>query len=190
MGVLRRTEPGIRGAAKTIGNWGRAFTSCNGVAETTSKWIGRIGLLDAWRDRIQRVQIDNRDALDVIRYWDSPGTVFYCDPPYVSGTRTKGTRSAYRHEADDAHHAALVETLLGVKGACCLSGYDHPIYAPLEDAGWEKTEWRTSCCAAGRVRGSGLQGKGAATTKVPRTEVLWRNQRAVDLMRKQSRLAV
>jgi hypothetical protein len=36
--------------------------------------------------------------------------------------------------------------------------------------------------AAGRVRGSGLQGKGSASAKVPRTEALWINPKANRLL--------
>lgn len=163
----------------SAGNWSRVFVSTGGMADTTNRWIMRLAMLDAWRLRIQRVQIDNRCALGVIRYWDTPDTVFYCDPPYVSATRVSGYRDAYRHECDDAHHAELVSVLLGAEGAVVLSGYDHPIYAPLDAAGWDRVEFKTACHAAGRVRGSGLQGAGAALAKVPRTEVLWRNPKAV-----------
>ena len=136
-------------------------------------------LLDAWRLRIARVQIDQRDALDVLRYWDTPDAVFYVDPPYPAAARAKGYANVYRHEADDAHHAALVDVLLGLRGAAVVSSYAGAIYAPLEAAGWERIDFPTSCYAASRARGSGLQGKGAATAKVPRIETVWRNPRAV-----------
>jgi len=172
---------GFAGRSKTVGNWGRNFSSDGGMAHCANKWLMRQCLLDAWRLRIARVQIDQRDALDVLRYWDGPDAVFYIDPPYPAGTRAKGATKTYRHEADDAHHAALVETLLSLHGAAVVSSYAGAIYAPLEAAGWERTDFQAVCHAAGRVRGSGLQGAGAATKKVPRTEVVWRNPRAVEL---------
>jgi hypothetical protein len=84
----------------------------------------------------------------------------------------------------DEQHAALVATLLECRGAVVLSGYAHPIYAPLEKRGWQRKDFRTSCSAAGRVRGSGLQGKGAALRKVPRIESVWRNPAAVRMCAK------
>jgi len=39
----------------------------------------------------------------------------------------------------------------------------------------------TACHAAGKGRNSGLQGAGAAKAKVPRTEAVWRNPRAVEM---------
>ena len=63
-----------------------------------------------------------------------------------------------------------------------LLGFIRPLLAGIEaDAyeqglsGWRKVERRTVCHAAGRVRGSGLKGNGAAKAKMPRTEVLWLN---------------
>jgi hypothetical protein len=79
----------------------------------------------------------------------------------------------------------LVETLLACKGAVVLSGYDHPVYAPLEEAGWTATRYETACYASGRVRGSGLQGKGAALAKAPRVEVVWTNPRAMEMLDEQ-----
>ena len=64
-----------------------------------------------------------------------------------------------------------------------LSGYEHPVYQPLVDAGWDVIRFETACHAAGRTRESGIQGKGAAKAKAPRTEVVWRNPRAVEMTR-------
>lgn len=169
-----RCNMGMSGIpAVTAGKWSRTFESSRGMAETASKWRSRVSLLRAWHDRLSRVQIDSRDALEVIRYWDTPDTVFYLDPPYVHSTRAKGNTAVYGSEQSDSHHAELVATLLAINGQAVLSGYDTPIYAPLTAAGWRRVDIETACFAAGRVRGSGLQGIGAVMEKAPRTEVLW-----------------
>ena len=64
-----------------------------------------------------------------------------------------------------------------IEGQAVVSGYEHEIYKPLEDAGWTVVKIDTVCYAAGRVRGSGLHGDGSARKKVPRTEVLWIKRR-------------
>lgn len=74
----------------------------------------------------------------------------------------------------------LVETLLKCHGAVTLSGYDHEIYRPLEEAGWQRVEFETVCYAAGRTRASGLQGTGNAMKHAPRREVVWLNQKAAE----------
>ncbi|PZA08277.1 DNA adenine methylase [Meiothermus sp. Pnk-1] len=164
---------GFSGEATCEGNWSRVLTASNrGMAETTNRWRGRLKLLASWHDRLMRVQIDSIDALECIRYWDTPNTLFYIDPPYVLQTRNHG---GYAHEADDEHHQALVQLLLNIQGKAVLSGYDHPIYKPLEDAGWHKIVIPTASHAAGRIRGSMLRGEGAALAKVPRFEAIWSN---------------
>jgi len=168
-----RQNQGISGVAKTEGNWGRVFTVHRGMASTASDWRVRLKLPAYWHDRLTRVQLENRDALEVIRYWDSPDTVFYLDPPYVLSTRVDGNRRVYAHECNDAHHQALVDVLLHIQGRAMLSGYDNPLYKALEEAGWERHEFRTACHAAARARGSNLRGDGAAMANAPRVEVAW-----------------
>lgn len=165
-----RQNQGFGGKAGAESDWGRGVTSSRGMGYEPSKWRGRLKLLETWHDRLSRVQIDNVCALKCIRYWDSADTFFYLDPPYVHSTR-KGKE--YKHEQDDAHHAELVQTLLGVKGRAILSGYSADVYAPLEESGWVRVDFQTACHAAGKTRGSGMQGAGSGMAKVPRTESIW-----------------
>lgn len=176
---------GMSGIALTVGNWGRTFDSRDGMAMTTKKWTTRLSMLDEFHERLMRVQIDNRDGIEVIRYWDSPDTVFYVDPPYHSETRV--TLDAYAHEPDDEHHRALVSTIIECAGAVVLSGYAHESYRPLEECGWRRVDFETSCYAAGRTRNSGLQGDGAATEKVKRVESVWINRRADEMAERQGK---
>jgi len=161
---------GGRGGA-SAGDWGRVFLSDQGCARTCNWWLMRLSMLDAWRWRLMTVQIDCRDALEVIRYWDLPDTLFYVDPPYVNDTRK--TLNAYAHEMSADQHKELVELLLGIKGKVVVSGYEHPLYSPFGQAGWKVHKFHTACHAAGRIRQNGLQGDGSALAKVPRTEVVW-----------------
>jgi DNA adenine methylase len=163
------------------GQWARAFVSSGGCAMTTKRWMGRLARLDEWHHRLMRVQIEQRDALEVIRYWDTKDTVFYLDPPYHIEARA--SKDVYTHEVTSEHHVALVDVVLGCKGAVVLSGYDHPVYAPLRAEGWHATSYRTSCFAAVRTRASRLQGQGAVKARAPRTEVVWSNPAAVEMMR-------
>ncbi len=55
-------------------------------------------------------------------------------------------------------------------GKAVLSGYAHPLYAPLEAAGWHRIDWQTACHAAARTRATGILGEGAAmATQGPST---------------------
>lgn len=164
---------GFGGQANAPGDWGRAV-----VSSAPRTWCSHLRLLTEWHDRLQHTYIDCRDALAVIRAWDSPNTLFYLDPPYMAATRAWGSRVEYRHEADDAHHAALLALVPQLAGKVVISGYPHPDYEAAL-AGWHRLERKTSCYAAGRVRGSKLKGEGAARAQVPRAEVLWLNKAAV-----------
>jgi DNA adenine methylase len=111
--------------------------------------------------RLLRVQIENRPAADVIRLYDSPKTLFYCDPPYVHETR--GDSKAYRHEMTDEQHAELADVLNSVKGKVAFSNYDckllDKLYPPSK---WSKTLTKPKTNHA---------------TKGERVEVLWTNYR-------------
>ncbi|HFC09110.1 MAG TPA: DNA adenine methylase, partial [Chloroflexi bacterium] len=89
--------------------------------------------------RLKKVTIENADWQTILRRYDAPSTLFYCDPPYLGETRSKWGkfRKAYRYEFADADHRALAEALQGVQGMVVLSGYAHPLYAELYEAkGW------------------------------------------------------
>lgn len=166
------------GKLKTAGDWGKTFGSAGGIAKATLSFRSRVAALNRLRRRLLSVQIDNRDALEVIRYWDSADTTFYLDPPYLAATRVAGNADKYEHECDDEHYAALVSLLLSLKGCAVLSGYNAELYGQLESAGWSRTDFQTSCRAAVRTRKSKLRGAGSATAAVPRTESVWLNPAA------------
>ena len=93
--------------------------------------------------RLSLVQIENRDAARLIADMDSPSTLFYLDPPYVTATRTDKNR--YTHELDDDAHRRLAATLDGVKGMVVLSGYASDLYRSLfEDRGWRRVDTETT----------------------------------------------
>lgn len=128
-----RGSLGFDGLATSRGNWRRSFTSNN-----ADKWQNKIRYLKDWRDRLFTAQIDHKHAIDLIKYWDTPDTVFYLDPPYVEESRI--SLNVYSHEMSNADHYALVDTLLNLKGRAVLSGYATSIYGPLESAGWARYE--------------------------------------------------
>lgn len=151
---------GFGGTYPTPGRWTTHKSRVrSGMAASVTSWWRRIAWLDDWHERLARVQIEHRDALAVIRAFDSPDTVFYLDPPYVPDTRV--SLSAYRYEQPPEHHERLVETLLGVQGHVVLSGYAHTIYDPLVAAGW------------GTVSFSAAVGGAPGANDKSRTEQLW-----------------
>jgi len=129
-------------------------------------------------ERLRNTQILCGDWWRAVRVTDTPDCLHYLDPPYVPATR-RSVR--YKHELTLEDHEQLVDRLLHeVHGRVVLSGYAHPVYQPLEDAGWRRVDWATACYAAGRTRGTGILGEGAATRMQKRIESVWLDPRTAD----------
>ena len=151
-------------------SWGTTVTpAANGRPWA---WQSILADLPLIHQRLMRVQIECADFRDCLKRYRGPGYLAYCDPPYVHGTRRSGR---YKCEMTDADHQDLVDLLLNYEGAVVLSGYASPLYARLESAGWDRVDWQTVCCAAGRTARNGLKGAGCYLAKQRRTESCWRN---------------
>ncbi|TAN37212.1 MAG: DNA adenine methylase [Verrucomicrobia bacterium] len=150
------------GLAQTasLGRWANCKnTSRAGMSGVISRWLGAVEDLPAIAERLLRVQIENRPALDVIRLYDSSQTLFYCDPPYVHETR--GDSKAYGYEMTDNHHHELAAVLNHVKGWVAISNYQ----CKLMDALYPAPRWKKSVSLP----------RTNHATKGTRVEVLWTN---------------
>lgn len=107
---------------------GAGFARSKASSNITAPFANRIDHLDACARILQGVCLESADALDILRNWDKPKTLFYCDPPYP-GTR-QGSYSGYTQEDFED----LIEVLSGIRGAAMLSCYDNPAIPP----GWER----------------------------------------------------
>ncbi len=125
-----------------------------------SEWLGAVDGLPDIHARLRQVLIENVPAVDLIRREDAPGTLFYCDPPYVHETRA--TPDLYAYEMSEAQHRELLTALLECQGKVMLSGYKSPLYAEMLK-GWAAHEFELPNNAA-----SGL-------TKQRMIEVVWCN---------------
>lgn len=97
-----------------------------GMQEHCSAWLSAVEGLPAVHQRLQRVLILNRPAVEVIRGQDGPRTLFYLDPPYLQQTRA--VRNAYAHEMTAEQHRQLLDVLAHVEGRFLLSGYHNALY--------------------------------------------------------------
>jgi len=110
----------------TPGRWAWCkLTSRRGMSGAVSRWLAKIDELHKVAERLRRVQIENRPAIEVIKRYDSEDTLFYCDPPYPHECR--GDPNAYEYEMTDEEHEELAETLHSVKGKVALSSYRCPL---------------------------------------------------------------
>lgn len=105
-------------------------------------------------ERLRKVQVENRPALEVIKRFNYPGVFMYIDPPYLLETR-RGKQ--YKHEMTDIDHEELLEVILQSRAKIMISGYESDRYnESLKN--WKKEYFRS--CA---------EHNGA------RTEIVWMN---------------
>lgn len=153
----RQARTGLAQTA-TLGRWANCKdTSRAGMSGVVSRWLGGVDGLADIGERLLRVQIENRPATEVIELYDSPGTLFYCDPPYVHSTR--GDAKAYGFELPEEEHVHLAAVLNQVKGKVAISGYRSRLYDKLFK-GWRRFD---------------AQAKRCHSVKQERRECLWMN---------------
>jgi DNA adenine methylase len=139
----RQTRTGLA-QTSSEGRWAHCvLTSRAGMAGAVSRWLGSVEGLAEIVQRLQRVQIENAPAIEVIRRYDSRGTLFYCDPPYPPESR--GDAKAYGHEMSDSEHEELARELHKVEGAVALSGYRCDLMDELY-ADWSRIDAPAQLC--------------------------------------------
>lgn len=87
------------------------------------------------------VQIENMEAIKLIKRYDRAETLLYCDPPYILSTRNK---RIYANEMKDSEHIELLEVLLNFKGKVILSGYMSDIYKSYLKH-WNMKQQKSNC---------------------------------------------
>jgi DNA adenine methylase len=153
----RQVRTGLAQTA-SLGRWANCKnTSRSGMAGVVSRWLGSVETLPDIAERLLRVQIENRPALEVIRLYDGADTLFYCDPPYPHEAR--GDAKAYGYEMTNVEHRELARVLSGIKGKAAVSGYRCDLMDSSYD-GWRRVD---------------APGKNCHSVKKPRSEALWMN---------------
>lgn len=90
---------------------------CSGGSHFPQRIISKVNSLKSLSSRLRGVYIENKNALDVIKYWDREGSFFYLDPPYPE--TDQGHYSGYSIN----HFNGLLSLLKNIKGKFLLSCY-------------------------------------------------------------------
>lgn len=103
-------------------------------ATPATSWATYADAIDDFTQRLMGVVIEECDALDIIRRYDTKGTLFLVDPPYVFSTRggvNSRPKHGYAHEMTDDQHRNLADRLHAVKGMVMVCGYPSQLYEDL-----------------------------------------------------------
>lgn len=118
----------IQGFSNKIGSWRSATTTNKEVKCAFNK---QLNFTESLVDRLNIVQIENKDAVKLIERFDSEDAFFYLDPPYVDSNQ--GHYGGYTQE----HFDALLNTLTRLKGKFLLSSYpNHRLEELRKKNGW------------------------------------------------------
>lgn len=160
----------------TQGNWSRAAISVSGESAVVAGWKSLVNRLGRVYDRLSGVQVEQRDAIEAIQYWDGSHSVLYVDPPYVHDTRVEA--EYYAHEMSNDQHELMIDALLDCRGKVVVSGYDHPIYNRFDDSGWHRVEFKRLTTMTASQRGKDEDWDRESKPRGERVEVVWLNNEA------------
>ena len=105
-------------------------------------------------ERLKNVQIENKNAIELIKSLRGKETFIYIDPPYLQRTRKK---YLYNFEMSDDEHIELLDVILKSDCKIMISGYENSLYDE-KLKGWRKVTKNTT-----------------AECSVKRIEILWMN---------------
>jgi len=145
-------------------SWGYERDGSLSGGTRAGSFASTVDELERFAERFRGVQVEHLDWRKVFDLYDAGGTCFYLDPPYHPDTRGRMSRNnGYRHELNATDHQELIAAVLDTDASILLSGYAHPSYDVLEEAGFERVEFTHHVTAS--LAPSGRR---------PVQEVIWR----------------
>lgn len=151
-GCYEKSDNPIEQARRTLVRYHQSFGNCNsskrswrnvqtyGGPRTATMWNYLPERIAEVCERLKETQIENIDAIELIKRYNDENTLLYCDPPYLQSLRKK---NMYAHEMTDEQHIKLLEVLKESKSKIVLSGYDNPLYNETL-TGWNTDEKKTT----------------------------------------------
>lgn len=145
------SEYPIEQARRTLVRYHQSFGTSNsskyswrnvqtyGGPRTATMWNNLPEIVQDVARRLKDAQIENTDALELIRRYNHPKTLIYIDPPYLLDLRK---RNMYQNEMSDEQHKELIQIIKRSKSMIVLSGYDNELYNS------ELSDWYTDTITA------------------------------------------
>jgi len=135
-----------------------------GMGKSVSSYLGAVDRLPELHQRMSKVAILNRNAIDLIQDYSKPEAFLMMDPPYEHSTRG-ATR--YKVDMDRDIQIKFLEAVKDNKAQCMICGYDNDLYNEMLGDRWHRTDFTVNNSDAG----------GNMRTKV---ESVWRNYGKTD----------
>lgn len=158
---------GVAGTAACNANFCKRFTSNGGAPGM--RFTQAVESLPGWHQRLRKVVILSECGIELCeRIEDKPGTVIYCDPPYLVKS------GKYLHDFKAADHERLARALQRyTKTRVVVSYYEHPDLDRLYPG------WKRVCCEVAKAMVASGRRDGKNDAKAP--EVLLINERQGEL---------
>lgn len=130
-----------------------------GMSKAVSDFLSSIDRLPELHDRLSKVIVSNVDGVNLIKKYNKPNILIYCDPPYEQSTRTD---ARYKVDMDREGHINFINAVIESESKILISGYDCELYDKLTENGFTKIQFDVKT----------MDGNFNKKTK---TETLWRN---------------
>lgn len=122
------------------GPWGYERKNDTAVTRFHRK---KINFTKEYAERLEKVQIECRDAVEVIKSRDSKESFFYCDPPYFNSNQK------YVINYTENDFEKLLECLSKIKGKFLLSSYPSEILSKyIKKNKWHSKKIDKALCLA------------------------------------------
>jgi DNA adenine methylase len=130
-------------------SWSVSKTVNNKGHLDVQTWFNSIVGLQEISKRLLNVQIENKDYTYIFEHYDTPNSLFFCDPPYVPSLRSN---TKYKNELTEEDHKKLLDLLLQLKGRVVLCGYPNDLYdGTLLEKGWKTIKFTAKAVAFSNV---------------------------------------
>ena len=165
-------------SGKIDGSWsykiGRYSTRTANYSDSPAYgYTAAIERLPLLHNRIKGVQIEQDDFRNILHKYVAPQTLIYCDPPYVTSTRSK---DIYKHEMSDEDHRDLLNILVNYPQMVLLSGYKNEIYDSM------LSHWQHVILPS--------RHKSMPKASINPPEILWLNPLAWDTLHKNKQISL
>ncbi len=141
---------------------GRNFSRDSNDHSKAREFKNNVSRLEYCADRLRDATIENEDAIETCKRYDSPRTFIYLDPPYLNVKNPRSMKLSYygndgtkREGEEEGLHERLLDFVLNCRSMIMISNYHNPLYdEALRD--WRMEEIDVKIITTRARRGTGL----------------------------------